>query len=201
MNPNWMIPAPPARRRDHALQFAAKRALTYRDAGQRQHGLRLQDLLRDDAQHRIRDTDLRLHDRRRPLFQRADNIEAGWQAVQPILDHWSSNPPKDFPNMRRVATARGGGRTADAQRAGVAPARVKVSRRTIGGPRREAGDFVGRRATPMRFGRCARSFLSMAAAILPRSRCSLASPSEDDKLSDRATGEKPHADRTVHGSR
>src|SRR5271170_32580 len=32
------------------------------------------------------------------LFQRADNIEAGWQAVQPILDAWASNPPRDFPN-------------------------------------------------------------------------------------------------------
>jgi len=32
------------------------------------------------------------------LFQRADNIEAGWRAVQPIIDLWASNPPKDFPN-------------------------------------------------------------------------------------------------------
>jgi glucose-6-phosphate 1-dehydrogenase len=32
------------------------------------------------------------------LFQRADNIEAGWRAVQPILDLWVSSPPKDFPN-------------------------------------------------------------------------------------------------------
>ena len=32
------------------------------------------------------------------LFQRADNIEAGWQAVQPILDAWANNPPRDFPN-------------------------------------------------------------------------------------------------------
>ena len=32
------------------------------------------------------------------LFQRADNIEAGWQAVQPILDAWANNPPGDFPN-------------------------------------------------------------------------------------------------------
>jgi glucose-6-phosphate 1-dehydrogenase len=32
------------------------------------------------------------------LFQRADNIEAGWRAAQPILDAWSNNPPKDFPN-------------------------------------------------------------------------------------------------------
>jgi glucose-6-phosphate 1-dehydrogenase len=32
------------------------------------------------------------------LFQRADTIEAGWQAVQPILDAWTNNPPQDFPN-------------------------------------------------------------------------------------------------------
>jgi glucose-6-phosphate 1-dehydrogenase len=32
------------------------------------------------------------------LFQRADNIEAGWRAVQPLLDLWASGPPKDFPN-------------------------------------------------------------------------------------------------------
>jgi glucose-6-phosphate 1-dehydrogenase len=32
------------------------------------------------------------------LFQRADNVEAGWQAVQPILDAWAASPPKDFPN-------------------------------------------------------------------------------------------------------
>jgi glucose-6-phosphate 1-dehydrogenase len=32
------------------------------------------------------------------LFQRADNIEFGWQAVQPILDAWANNPPKEFPN-------------------------------------------------------------------------------------------------------
>jgi glucose-6-phosphate 1-dehydrogenase len=32
------------------------------------------------------------------LFQRADNVEAGWQAVQPILDAWAASAPKDFPN-------------------------------------------------------------------------------------------------------
>jgi glucose-6-phosphate 1-dehydrogenase len=32
------------------------------------------------------------------LFQRADNIEAGWRVVQPILDHWAANSPADFPN-------------------------------------------------------------------------------------------------------
>jgi glucose-6-phosphate 1-dehydrogenase len=32
------------------------------------------------------------------LFQRADNIEAGWRAVQPLVDAWADYPPKDFPN-------------------------------------------------------------------------------------------------------
>jgi glucose-6-phosphate 1-dehydrogenase len=39
------------------------------------------------------------------LFQRADNVEAGWRAVQPILDAWASEPPRDFPNY--VAGASG----------------------------------------------------------------------------------------------
>jgi glucose-6-phosphate 1-dehydrogenase len=39
------------------------------------------------------------------LFQRADNIEAGWQAVQPILDAWANASPTDFPNY--VAGANG----------------------------------------------------------------------------------------------
>jgi glucose-6-phosphate 1-dehydrogenase len=45
------------------------------------------------------------------LFQRADNIEAGWQAVQPILDAWANNPPRDFPNY--VAGGSGGPAAAD----------------------------------------------------------------------------------------
>jgi glucose-6-phosphate 1-dehydrogenase len=32
------------------------------------------------------------------LFQRADMVEAGWAAVQPILDAWASVRPTDFPN-------------------------------------------------------------------------------------------------------
>jgi glucose-6-phosphate 1-dehydrogenase len=32
------------------------------------------------------------------LFQRADNIEAGWRVVQPVLDYWAANPAGDFPN-------------------------------------------------------------------------------------------------------
>jgi glucose-6-phosphate 1-dehydrogenase len=32
------------------------------------------------------------------LFQRADTVEASWQVVQPILDAWADNIPRDFPN-------------------------------------------------------------------------------------------------------
>jgi glucose-6-phosphate 1-dehydrogenase len=32
------------------------------------------------------------------LFQRADQVDAGWSAVQPVLDHWAATVPKDFPN-------------------------------------------------------------------------------------------------------
>jgi glucose-6-phosphate 1-dehydrogenase len=32
------------------------------------------------------------------LFQRADYVEAAWRAVQPILDAWANNSPRDFPN-------------------------------------------------------------------------------------------------------
>jgi glucose-6-phosphate 1-dehydrogenase len=38
------------------------------------------------------------------LFQRADNVEAGWQAVQPILDAWANHPPQDFPNYAAGAS-------------------------------------------------------------------------------------------------
>jgi glucose-6-phosphate 1-dehydrogenase len=37
------------------------------------------------------------------LFQRADNVEAGWQVVQPILDAWANTPPKGFPNYKAGA--------------------------------------------------------------------------------------------------
>jgi glucose-6-phosphate 1-dehydrogenase len=32
------------------------------------------------------------------LFQRADTVEAGWKAVQPIIDYWAATPARDFPN-------------------------------------------------------------------------------------------------------
>jgi len=34
------------------------------------------------------------------LFQRADTIELGWAAVDPILDVWSALPARSFPNYR-----------------------------------------------------------------------------------------------------
>ena len=40
------------------------------------------------------------------LFQRADNVEAGWRAMQPVLDVWAKTRPKDFPTMPRVEPAR-----------------------------------------------------------------------------------------------
>jgi glucose-6-phosphate 1-dehydrogenase len=49
------------------------------------------------------------------LFQRADTVEAGWRAVQPILDAWASNPPRDFPNY---AAGGNGPATADRLLAG-----------------------------------------------------------------------------------
>jgi glucose-6-phosphate 1-dehydrogenase len=32
------------------------------------------------------------------LFQRADNVEAAWWVVQPVLDAWAKEEPRDFPN-------------------------------------------------------------------------------------------------------
>jgi glucose-6-phosphate 1-dehydrogenase len=32
------------------------------------------------------------------LFKRADNIEIGWEIVEPILDVWSALPTRNFPN-------------------------------------------------------------------------------------------------------
>ena len=34
------------------------------------------------------------------LFQRADMVESAWGIVQPLLDGWESERPKDFPNYR-----------------------------------------------------------------------------------------------------
>ena len=38
------------------------------------------------------------------LFQRADNVEAGWRTVTPILDVWGALPARDFPNYAAGST-------------------------------------------------------------------------------------------------
>jgi glucose-6-phosphate 1-dehydrogenase len=32
------------------------------------------------------------------LFMRADQVEAAWEIIQPILEAWKTRPPVDFPN-------------------------------------------------------------------------------------------------------
>jgi glucose-6-phosphate 1-dehydrogenase len=97
MNPNWMILRIQPEE-GIALQFAAKRPgptvtlgnvsmdFAYKSyfamAPNTGYETLLYDCMIGDA----------------TLFQRADNIEAGWRAVQPILDLWASDAAKDFPN-------------------------------------------------------------------------------------------------------
>ena len=45
------------------------------------------------------------------LFQRADQVEAGWSVVQPVLDVWAALTPRNFPNY---AAGSWGPREADA---------------------------------------------------------------------------------------
>ena len=41
------------------------------------------------------------------LFMRADQVEAAWDHLQPILDFWHNNPPLDFPNYSAGSEAGG----------------------------------------------------------------------------------------------
>jgi glucose-6-phosphate 1-dehydrogenase len=34
------------------------------------------------------------------LFMRADQVEAAWEIVMPILENWQENPPTNFPNYK-----------------------------------------------------------------------------------------------------
>jgi glucose-6-phosphate 1-dehydrogenase len=34
------------------------------------------------------------------LFQRADQVEAAWSVVQPVLDAWAKDKPTDFPSYK-----------------------------------------------------------------------------------------------------
>jgi glucose-6-phosphate 1-dehydrogenase len=97
MNPNWMIlriqpdegialefaakrPGPTVKLSTVSMDFAYK---TYFDmAPNTGYETLIYDCMIGDA----------------TLFQRADNIEAGWRAVQPVLDAWASHRPKGFPN-------------------------------------------------------------------------------------------------------
>ena len=97
MNPNWMVlriqpdegvslefaakrPGPTVRLANVSMDFAYK--TYFKTAPNTGYETLIYDCMIGDA----------------TLFQRADNIEAGWQAVQPILDAWANNPPEDFPN-------------------------------------------------------------------------------------------------------
>ena len=39
-----------------------------------------------------------LHSNDATLFMRADQVEAAWQLLMPVLDAWKASPPSDFPN-------------------------------------------------------------------------------------------------------
>jgi glucose-6-phosphate 1-dehydrogenase len=97
MNPNWMIlriqpdegialefaakrPGPTIRLSTVSMDFAYKSF--FQTSSETGYETLLYDCMIGDAS----------------LFQRADNVEAGWAVVQPILDAWAENPPKNFPN-------------------------------------------------------------------------------------------------------
>ena len=103
MNPNWMIlriqpdegiafefaaklPGPSVKLSNVSMDFAYK--TYFKTAPNTGYETLLYDCMIGDA----------------TLFQRADNIEAGWQAVQPILDAWANNSPRDFPNYAAGGT-------------------------------------------------------------------------------------------------
>ena len=123
MNPNWMVlriqpdegvslefaakrPGPTVRLANVSMDFAYK--TYFKTAPNTGYETLIYDCMIGDA----------------TLFQRADNIEAGWQAVQPILDVWANDPPKDFPNYASGRERpRRRGRIAGARRTRVAAAR------------------------------------------------------------------------------
>jgi glucose-6-phosphate 1-dehydrogenase len=103
LNPNWMIlrvqpdegielafaakrPGPTVRLSSVSMDFAYK--TFFKMAPNTGYETLLYDCMIGDA----------------TLFQRADNIEAGWRAVQPILDVWGDTKPTDFPNYAAGST-------------------------------------------------------------------------------------------------
>ena len=66
------------------------------------------------------------------LFQRADSVEAGWQAVQPFLDAWKKAGAKGLEDLQ--GRQRGPGRSrrvAGARRPQLAKARLTMARTAI----------------------------------------------------------------------
>jgi glucose-6-phosphate 1-dehydrogenase len=97
MNPNWMIlrvqpdegialefaakrPGPTVKLSTVSMDFAYK--TFFKTAPNTGYETLLLDCMIGDA----------------TLFQRADNVEAAWQVVQPIIDAWANRLPEDFPN-------------------------------------------------------------------------------------------------------
>ena len=97
MNPNWLIlriqpdegialefaakrPGPTVRLSNVSMDFAYK--TYFKMAPNTGYETLIYDCMIGDA----------------TLFQRADNVETGWEVVQPILDAWANHPAKDFPN-------------------------------------------------------------------------------------------------------
>jgi glucose-6-phosphate 1-dehydrogenase len=97
MHPNWMIlRIQPCE--GIGLEFAAKRPGPFVKLGNVTMDFAYKDYFKTEPNtgYETLIYDCMIGDA--TLFQRADNIEAGWQAVQPILDAWANNAPKDLPN-------------------------------------------------------------------------------------------------------
>ena len=75
-----------------SLQFSAKIPGPKVHLGGVTMDMRYADYFKNRQRHRLRDAAVRLFIGDATLFQRADNIEAGWCAVQPILDAIADGP-------------------------------------------------------------------------------------------------------------
>jgi len=97
MHPNWMIlRIQPSEGID--LEFAAKRPGPFVKLSNVTMDFRYKDFFKVEPNTGYETLLYDCMTGDATLFQRADNIELGWQAVQPILDAWANNPPRDFPN-------------------------------------------------------------------------------------------------------
>jgi glucose-6-phosphate 1-dehydrogenase len=97
MHPNWMIlRIQPSEGID--LEFAAKRPGPFVKLSNVTMNFRYKDFFKVEPNTGYETLLYDCMTGDATLFQRADNIELGWKAVQPILDAWANNPPRDFPN-------------------------------------------------------------------------------------------------------